>query len=234
MSDFLQSGQHLDPQHLDADQISALVDHALPPHEREALLAHLAVCGECRETVALVSPPIEAAPTKALREKRSRWFFSLSVLAPVAAVGLAAILLYVHFAANPRSGPAALEPQIAREVPASPIIAAKQPAPAQKTANEPLEELKKESKPATAATDQNAPALDAMSASSAEQVTVGSRFLAGNQLAAPAGMPQMKSTPAPQAMNGSSEAHNGVGAGRDFAARPQLPREFLSHLRLRR
>lgn len=214
MSEFLQSGQHLD-----ADQVSALVDHALPPHEREAVLAHLAVCGECRETVALVAPPLKVASPVTVKEKRSRWFFNLSVLAPVAAAGLAAILLYVHFAAHPHGRSAGPEPQIAQETPAPPIQAPVAPV---NDANEPAAHAKaspsssRESdlgkKQAATPTELNAPALDARSATIAEQATAGSKFLTGNQLAGSAATPQSKTAPAQQALNQPTGAHNEAGA----------------------
>jgi hypothetical protein len=105
MSEFLHFGQHLD-----ADQVSAFIDHALPPHEQEELLAHLAVCAECRETVALSSPPSDAAPlatvpATTVKEKRKRWFWGLAVLTPAAAaVALTAVFLVAHFTARPHGG----------------------------------------------------------------------------------------------------------------------------------
>ena len=229
MSELLQSGQHLD-----ADQVSALVDHALPPHEREAVLAHLAVCGECRDTVALVSPPMEARPAKDVKEKRSRWFFNLSVLAPVAAAGLAAILLYVHFAARPHGGSTGPEPQVAREapppqiqVPIAPIDQTNKPAASAKTPSPSASESGLEKKPSAAPTERNTPALDAMMASNAEQATTGSKSLTGNQLAAPAATPQAKAAQAQQAMNGPTGTHNGLGGGLNLGgpvkASPPVP-----------
>ena len=53
MSDLTQFGQHPD-----ADQLTAFVEHALPPHEREQTLAHLATCEHCRAVVALSLPPL--------------------------------------------------------------------------------------------------------------------------------------------------------------------------------
>lgn len=235
MSEFLQSDQHLGTHHLDADQISALVDHVLPLHEREAVLAHLAVCGECRETVALVSPPLEAVPIEIVKEKRPRWFFSLGVLAPAAA-GLAAVLLYVHFAARPHRRSAGPEPQIAQEAPApriqapvAPITKTNEPAAHTNTSSLSGTEARLEKKQTAAAT---APALDAMSASSAEQATAGSRFLAGNQPAAHAEMPQAKSAPAQQALQESSGDRNRVGAGLASgglnSAPAETPRQFAT------
>jgi hypothetical protein len=89
MSKHLQSGRHPD-----ADQISAFVDHALPEHEREEMLAHLAECTDCRGTVALSLPSIEAV------RKSKSWFWDLRFLLPVGAAALAVVLLYVHHATN--------------------------------------------------------------------------------------------------------------------------------------
>lgn len=96
MSKHLQSGQHPD-----ADQISAFVDHALPAHEREEILVHLAECTDCRETVALSLPSIESSPA-AVKRTRS-WFWDFRFLLPAGAVALAIVLLYVHYGTNSRT-----------------------------------------------------------------------------------------------------------------------------------
>lgn len=96
MNKQLQSGQHPD-----ADQISAFVDHALPAHEREEMLAHLAECTDCRETVVLSLPAIEKSPTPVKRTKP--WFWDFRILLPAGAVALAVVLLYVHHETNSRT-----------------------------------------------------------------------------------------------------------------------------------
>jgi hypothetical protein len=48
MSTFLQPGRHPD-----AEELSAFAEHALPAHEQQATLAHLADCEECRAAVFL-------------------------------------------------------------------------------------------------------------------------------------------------------------------------------------
>lgn len=93
MSKHLQSGQHPD-----ADQISAFLDHALPAHEREEMLVHLAECTDCRETVALSLPAIESSPTAV--KKTKPWFWDLRLLLPAGAAALAVVLLYVNHATN--------------------------------------------------------------------------------------------------------------------------------------
>jgi hypothetical protein len=113
MSKHLQSGRHPD-----ADQISAFVDHALPEHERKEMLAHLAECTDCRETVALSLPAIPNAP-EALKKSKS-WFWDLRFLLPAGAAALAVVLLYVHHATNSQSEDVRRGPEIALERPAAP------------------------------------------------------------------------------------------------------------------
>lgn len=85
-------------QHPDADAISAFVEQALPAHEREQLLGHLAVCTECRAIVALSLPPTEKAAeplsVRSLRWKWNGWAFAWPVAAALA--GLAAFAVYLH------------------------------------------------------------------------------------------------------------------------------------------
>src|SRR5271156_2955572 len=45
--------------HPDANLLTAFAEHALAASEREGVLAHLAVCGECRELVALSLPALD-------------------------------------------------------------------------------------------------------------------------------------------------------------------------------
>jgi Carboxypeptidase regulatory-like domain len=69
MSELLKSGQHPD-----ADQLNAFVEHALPAHEQQATLAHLAVCTACRQIVALSLPPGDASPARQPEAVGRRWF----------------------------------------------------------------------------------------------------------------------------------------------------------------
>jgi hypothetical protein len=65
--------------HLDADQLNAFVEHALPEPERVQTLAHLAVCADCRRVVALASDAAEVelaqfpAPAVAAPAARPWW-----------------------------------------------------------------------------------------------------------------------------------------------------------------
>ncbi len=51
--------------HLDSNLIAAFVEHALPPGERQGVIAHMAVCAQCRNEVQLViganRPDVQAA-----------------------------------------------------------------------------------------------------------------------------------------------------------------------------
>jgi hypothetical protein len=49
--------------HPDPDLLTAFAEQALPPAEREGVLGHLALCGDCREVVALAIPAAESVPT---------------------------------------------------------------------------------------------------------------------------------------------------------------------------
>ena len=65
MSDLLQSGHPTQPGdpatlHPDPDQLSAFAEQALPAHEYQETLAHLATCPHCRAIVTLALPTVEA------------------------------------------------------------------------------------------------------------------------------------------------------------------------------
>ena len=91
MSELLQSGFHPD-----ADQLSAFVESALPAHEREQTLAHLAACPQCRAVVAL-SMPLAEEPAKLLpKPVRSRWFSGWNLAWSAALAMTSAILLTIY------------------------------------------------------------------------------------------------------------------------------------------
>jgi Carboxypeptidase regulatory-like domain/Putative zinc-finger len=87
MSELLQSGQHPD-----ADQLSAFIEHALPAHEQEETLAHLAICPHCRSIVALSMPPAEELLQPHPEPARRRWLSGWMMVWPAGAA-LAALLL---------------------------------------------------------------------------------------------------------------------------------------------
>jgi hypothetical protein len=93
MSELLQSGHHPD-----ADQLSAFVEHALPPHEQEQTLAHLEICSDCRSIVSLSLPAIEESPKLQPESTGRPWFFGWNLAWPAAAAvgGLALFIIHIH------------------------------------------------------------------------------------------------------------------------------------------
>ena len=145
MSELLQTGQHPD-----ADQLSAFVEHVLPAHEQEWMLAHLAVCPDCRSVVAVSMPPVEELPGVRPVAVRRPWFSGWNLVWPVAVAFAALILIVVlvrkgggnapptqiaeeHLPENPAAAPAQAGPPVARSASPSPTgqdraIGALQPA----------------------------------------------------------------------------------------------------------
>jgi hypothetical protein len=94
--------------HPDADQIGAFLEQALPDHEREQMLGHLAVCTECRTVVALSAPEIVApAEQPLLVPARRPWWAGWAVTWPVAGAvaALAFLIFYMHSATPGPSEP---------------------------------------------------------------------------------------------------------------------------------
>lgn len=80
--------------HPDADQISAFVEHALPAHEQQKMLAHLAVCPECRATAAMSLPLENELATPAEQTLRSHWFAGWRLALPGAAFAVITFLIF--------------------------------------------------------------------------------------------------------------------------------------------
>jgi hypothetical protein len=94
--------------HPDADQIGAFVEHALPAHEQEQMLNHLAVCQECRAIVALSLPSAEPAKTLVAPARKPWWpGWTLAWPALAAATALAVFIVYVYHA---KSSPGSVVP----------------------------------------------------------------------------------------------------------------------------
>jgi len=102
MSENFQSGYHPD-----SDQIAAFVERALPVHEREQLLDHLAGCQECRAIVALSLPEVEEPAKPSPASVRRPWWASWGLAWPAAAAiaALSFFVLYVHHAAVEPAAP---------------------------------------------------------------------------------------------------------------------------------
>jgi hypothetical protein len=72
--------------HPDADQLAAFAEQALPLHEREQTLAHLAVCGDCRQIVFLAQAAVpEQVARIATATARRPWFSGWNLLWPAVA-----------------------------------------------------------------------------------------------------------------------------------------------------
>jgi hypothetical protein len=62
----------LEAAHPDAEILSSFVEQVLGAEERESVLAHLALCGSCREVVALAMPEVGVLVTTELGDKEHR------------------------------------------------------------------------------------------------------------------------------------------------------------------
>ena len=126
MSKLIQSGQHPD-----ADQLSAFVEHALPAHEREQTLAHLAICADCRAIVALSLPPLDEAPALQPEPARRRWLSGWNLAWPAASLAalaaLAFFIVHLHNTA-PIKGGVTSSTEVATSRPPAPLPVQSAPA----------------------------------------------------------------------------------------------------------
>jgi len=184
---------HGTEKHPDADQMSAFVEHALPAHEREEMLAHLAVCPECRATVRLSQGPAEeveepaAAPVE--EPKRRPWFAGWVVAWPVAGALAAMVVfaLYMRHEALVRRG--ANEPVQTAEshTPVRPEMeerSVSKPAPAQNDKAKSAEQAGESLGAVGAKAEQN---LDAKKALGGRASAAGGLLQSGRIIAAPEG-----------------------------------------------
>jgi hypothetical protein len=97
MSELFHSGHHPD-----ADQLSAFVERALPAHEQQETLAHLAICPDCRAIVALSLPVVEESPEPQPEPVRRPWFSGWNLAWPAVAAfaGLALFVIHIHNVAS--------------------------------------------------------------------------------------------------------------------------------------
>lgn len=117
--------QTADAAHPDADLLTAFVEQLLMPREREQLLAHLAVCPDCREVIGLVLPEtpelvVQPAPKPAFwRWPVLRWgTVAASVVIIVGAVtvglrertGNKSVTEYIHVAVQKSGHSASTQP----------------------------------------------------------------------------------------------------------------------------
>jgi hypothetical protein len=123
-------GQH--EMHPDAETLSAFTEQALNSKERGQVLAHLAVCGRCRQVVTLAREAADAEVAAGRHEvmRPRAWWRSWGLtLVPAAALAATAVIaFYVHERALERTSELAkLEQQQTREKTASPPQAPEQP-----------------------------------------------------------------------------------------------------------
>ena len=129
MSDLLQSGYHPD-----ADQLNAFVERALPDHERQQTLAHLAICRDCRAIVALTLPPVEESAAKPFRRP---WFTGWHLAWPAVAALAGLVVFFVHLrnvaidrkSADASGQVAISHPPASLQAPANPEVSTPKPAP---------------------------------------------------------------------------------------------------------
>ncbi|HUD56977.1 MAG TPA: carboxypeptidase regulatory-like domain-containing protein [Terracidiphilus sp.] len=196
MREAIQFG-HGSGQHPDADQMSAFVEHALPAHEREEMLAHLAVCPECRATVRLSQEAVEevaeeieepvAVPVEV--PKRRPWFAGWVVAWPVAGALAAMVVfaMYMRHEALVRRG--ANEPTRLAEsrAPARPEMeerSVSKPAPERNEKAKRAEQAGESLRAVGAKAEQN---LDAKKASGERASAAGGLLQSSRILAAPEG-----------------------------------------------
>jgi hypothetical protein len=92
MSDLLQPGQHPD-----ADQLSAFIEHALPLHEQQRTLAHLALCADCREIIYMSEQHShDDALERQTITKRRPWLSRWNVVWPAAAALACVVIFTIH------------------------------------------------------------------------------------------------------------------------------------------
>jgi hypothetical protein len=112
--------------HPDAESLNAFAEQALGGPERERMMAHLAVCGRCREIVFLAQEEIEPAAAATRIFERRPWFRNWR-LAWIPLGALAAGITAVYVTYSRHEEPANQVAVVERE--ASPVIVTQQMAP---------------------------------------------------------------------------------------------------------
>ena len=124
--------------HPDANLLTAFAEQALSPTEREGVLAHLALCGDCRDVIALALPAADieaapiaaegdavratAAPPRAERNRLTARGFSWPSLrwaALAAGIAVVASVLLLRPGKLNQALPPSVKPQVATAQPAS-------------------------------------------------------------------------------------------------------------------
>jgi hypothetical protein len=109
--------------HPDADLLAAFAEQSLSPQERQQVVAHLAVCADCRQVVALAFPAAEhPEPARSAEDSlawHEWWVFRWAGLA----AALTVIMVAVYLARpHPRVGQEATAPEKASDSFATPVL----------------------------------------------------------------------------------------------------------------
>ena len=133
-----------DRAHPDADLLTAFAEQAISAKERECVLEHLALCGNCREALALANPDAveteagraAATPAKLIQEKDARNWRSafrfgwpnLRWAALAAGVVVAAAVLLLHPGKLNQGALTSAKQQVTSPAPAVPVAQLSSPA----------------------------------------------------------------------------------------------------------
>ncbi len=195
--------------HPDADLLTAFCERTLTEIERQQVIAHLALCADCRHAVALALPPqlADAEPARPQREQRRLgWAHWFALAASVVVVATA--VLQQPLRQGQLGGDSDLAVSTTRPAPATSTQVTAEPKPAEGTA---LAELDK-----TAAAKSDAPESSRARSESAWQVASEDDFGEGK---ARARTPAEPGARAGRAGIGTASS-GGAGAGSRAAAAP--------------
>jgi hypothetical protein len=201
-------------QHPDADQLNAFAEHALPIHEQQATLAHLATCADCRAVVYLAQTgvPEAFAPPQPVALRRP-WFASWMVAFPAAATLAVLVLVTVHL----RNANAPAVPVTAAHVESAPPLppSPAEPAASPKPVPAPTERPQPSAAPSPALPDAAKTAAVARGPMAPQPPAINPS-LEGNSLAT---VTQLKATAAANAQEDKKSVHGTMNGAR-FAPPP--------------
>ena len=197
----IQSGHHPD-----ADQISAFVEHALPAHEQQDMLAHLAICPECRRAVAMSLPPESESAAQVIEHKRSKWFSGWGLALPAGVVFATVLLLgiYVRNLTSLRHQVGAPSQIAASHPPAPPAVSRQSTAPGSRSPSLDRKSATASRKLAPGPVSRKVGQFHAQAGDRA--MSTKEPLAQANELAAPSGAPHTASHPMPVSGSGADAA----------------------------
>ena len=139
MKEDLQSVMEPKRWHPDADQLTAFAEQALPLHEREQTLVHLAVCGPCREAVFLAQQAIPVEVPAAATARRP-WFAGWNLVWPAVAAlaGVVGLSVYLRHGTSIEHPAPPVTVAVAPPEPVLPAVEAKPTVESKKEKVQPL------------------------------------------------------------------------------------------------